>query len=333
MKTSEFSVEDSISIRKVDFLANIALTKEFTMPGVKIKQWDSEDSTDRSKQYIVEIDRNSINFIGIVDRKLEREGIGLYTYPSGGQFFGMYQKNKRNRQGFYIYPTVEEADSIHYDFYFGTWKNDLRDGNGTYLKITEKKGNTVFGNFDNSNFEAYTGLFQDDVLVRGALLKKDGENYYLYYGNFNKDQQKFGNHVFYYNSTPDELMYGKMNNDKFENAFLGRFDSEGHLNKLIYSEYDEDSNITNYKQGEEYEEEERNKVTSQMSTFRNIILSEDFFGDLFNAFQEIYAYLHNTFSAKIFESSDEFPKMIDATFGFNGIKIFQKLDKGGFPRD
>lgn len=44
--------------------------------------------------------------------------------------------------------------------------------------------------FDNANFDAYVGNFDNDKFVRGTYLSKISDDYYLYHGNFDGEGKK-----------------------------------------------------------------------------------------------------------------------------------------------
>lgn len=71
--------------------------------------------------------------------------------------------------------------------YYGFWNNNKRDKNGMYIWIDEPLGNEQF---EPANFDTYVGLIENDTFKRGTYLSKNGDDYYLYHGNFDNELKK-----------------------------------------------------------------------------------------------------------------------------------------------
>lgn len=76
---------------------------------------------------------------------------------------------------------------IYSEMYYGGWKENKRDKNGIYIWIDEPLGNEQF---DSANFDAYVGLIENDTFKRGTYLSKNGDDYFLYHGNFDNELKK-----------------------------------------------------------------------------------------------------------------------------------------------
>ena len=156
-------------------------------------------------------------------------------------------------------------------------------------------------------------------------MTKKGENYYVYHGRFNENNEKEGDGVFYYNSEKDELMYGKVEKNKFKNAYLTVFDEEGNIKHGIFVNYDEKGKIVDYKQKEEIED--KSEIFEKMFKFRNIILDKDYFGDVFETFKTTIEFIETNVNLESFDSQEQFPKLINASFNFNKITIKEDIEK------
>ena len=68
----------------------------------------------------------------------KKDNYGVITYPNGEKYFGMYQKEFRNKQGIYVYQPKIEGDKLLSEFtlVFGeTIKKMIMVSISGYLKI------------------------------------------------------------------------------------------------------------------------------------------------------------------------------------------------------
>ena len=78
---------------------------------------------------------------------------GSYTLSSGDKYIGEWKNNKRNGQGTYLYgPNSKNAG----DKYVGEWKDGIYHGRGTYYFLAN---NTFKGDVFSGNFKANSKLF------------------------------------------------------------------------------------------------------------------------------------------------------------------------------
>jgi hypothetical protein len=61
---------------------------------------------------------------GYFNKDGEREGVGITTFNSGEKYSGEYKRDKRNG--------VVKAEYANGDIYWGQWKDNLKEGYGTY---------------------------------------------------------------------------------------------------------------------------------------------------------------------------------------------------------
>ena len=140
-----------------------------------------------------------------------------------------------------------------------------------------------------------------------------------------ENNEKEGDNSFYYNSDKDELMYGKVEKNKFINAYLSVFDEEGNIKNGIFVNYDQNGKITDYKQKEEMPD--KSAVFDKMFNFRNIILDKDYFGQVFETFKNTMEYLASEVNLESLDSPEKFPKLINASFNFNKMTIKDDIEK------
>jgi hypothetical protein len=55
--------------------------------------------------------------------------------------------------------------------------------------------------YDNANFDAYLGEFDEDRYLRGTYISKLNNEYYIYHGNFSKDGKKNDNNAFFFHQS------------------------------------------------------------------------------------------------------------------------------------
>ena len=252
----------------------------------------------------------------------------MITYPNGEKYFGMYQKEFRNKQGIYVYQPKIEGDKLLSEFYFGVWRNNQKDDHGVYLWLSENKDIAQFSNFDDASFDCFTGDIDNETFSHKTYMKKKGNDYYLYHGGFNQQNEMNGDDCYFYNANKDELIYGKVRHNKLITGYIALFDEDGKLQHIMQCDFDDNGKITSYLQKEENEVETLGRVCNSMETFRNVILGEDYFGIVYNVFKKTKEYMDeklNTLEA--FDSSEEFPKLMSITFKFNEIKIYQNIEK------
>lgn len=128
--------------------------------------------------------------------------------------------------------------------YYGGWKENKRDKNGIYIWIDEPLGNEQF---DSANFDAYVGLIENDTFKRGTYLSKNGDDYFLYHGNFDNELKKTDDNAFYYSSKYDRLLHGKIKKMFLFQDMLHFNPESGALQDIIYCSMGKDGNVAQIK--------------------------------------------------------------------------------------
>ena len=319
---SELEKKELVHTKKGKILEALLIEKVFKEEGVIIKKWEGERNT---KDYISEIKKGDIHFIGILDTNLVKQGYGFMSLPNNEKYFGVYADDLRSKHGLYQYPDKIEGDKIEREFFFGVFNEGKVDNRGVYLWIKEKKDVPMFNNFEEADFSCFVGDLDSNHFINGTYMTKKGEKYYVYYGSFNEQNEKEGDGVFYYNSEKDELMYGKVEKNKFINSYMSVFDDEGNIKNGIFVNFDDKGKISDYKQKEEMPD--KSGIFDQMFDFRNIILAKDYFGEVFNTFKDTMKFIASDVNFESFDSQDKFSKLINVSFNFNKISIKEDIDK------
>ena len=282
-----------------------------------IKKWEDDDVT--SNMFIIKIE-GDCSFLGVINGLFEREGFGVNTYSNGDYYFGYFSENERNKHGIYSYKPKIENNNILSEYYYGSWKDNYKDGYGIYLWLKENKSTKSFSDFSNSSFKAYIGNISRDVFTKGTLLIKSFDNYFVYHGTFNSEGKKHGDLSFFYSAQKELLLYGTFENDNFISGFISTFNDEGNLIK-----------ICKYNNGEMVERKDINQIEIDivekiMFNFRNVIMSKDYFGDVYKEFGNAVKFKEKHMNNLDILNSDKYIDIMNAVVRYNKITIFKDIE-------
>ena len=309
-----------ITLDKAAIFKALDKTGEYKNESLKItiKKWEDDDVV--GNMFIIKIEGET-PFLGVVNGMFEREGFGVNTYSNGDIYFGYFSKNQRNKHGIYSYKPKLENNFILSEYYYGMWKDDYRDGYGIYLWLRENKSNEPFNNFETSSFKAYIGNISKDIFTKGTLLIKSENNYYIYHGQFNSEGKKHGDLSFFYSAQKELLLYGTFDNDLFISGYIAKFTDEGNIIKInkYFNGKIEEKNESNSKEIE--------IVEKIMFNFRNIIMSKDYFGDIYKEFKEVNKFREKNMNNLEILNSDRYIDIMKAAVGYNKISIFRDIEK------
>ena len=282
-----------------------------------IKKWEDDDVT--SNMFIIKIE-GDCSFLGVINGLFEREGFGVNTYSNGDYYFGYFSENERNKHGIYSYKPKIENNNILSEYYYGSWKDNYKDGYGIYLWLKENKSTKSFSDFSNSSFKAYIGNISRDVFTKGTLLIKSFDNYFVYHGTFNSEGKKHGDLSFFYSAQKELLLYGTFENDNFISGFISTFNDEGNLIK-----------ICKYNNSEMVERKDINQIEIDivekiMFNFRNVIMSKDYFGDVYKEFGNVVKFKEKHMNNLDILNSDKYIDIMNAVVKYNKITIFKDIE-------
>ena len=326
----ESSKKNQIKYDKKEIIEKIKSTGKYESAGTTIIKWEDEMNPD-TEMYIVKNKNNKIPFIGVVNYEFKREGYCVNNYQNGDEYFGYYTNDLRNKQGLYIYkPKLIINKFILRQFYFGLWENDKKHGRGIYLWLKENTTNinynklyNPFSNFEKSNFNAYIGELDKDNFTKGTLLKKEGDNYFVYHGQIDiKNLKKNGKDCFYYSAKLEEIFFGTFINDIFIDGYIGKFNENGEI-----------ENIAKYQNKKIIEIENTKKInfikdiSKKLETFRNVIMSKDYFGDLYNIFKNILDFKNKNMNDINIFNSDKYLDLMEIAASYNQMSIYKDIEK------
>ena len=326
----ESSKKNEIKYDKKEIIEKIKSTGKYESPGTTIIKWEDEMNQD-TEMYIVKNKFNKMPFIGVVNYEFKREGYCVNNYENGDEYFGYYSNDLRNKQGLYIYkpkPILNKFYSLQY--YFGLWENDKKSGRGIYLWLKEKNYNIYnnksfnpFNNFENANFHAYVGEFDNDNFTKGTLLKKEGDNYFVYHGDLNSQNlKKNGKECFYYSAKLEEIFFGTYKNDIFTEGYIGKYNDNGELENIVKYKNRQITELENLKKVENIK-----NISRKLETFRNVIMSKDYFGILYNVFKDAIDFKNKNMNDIDIFNSDKYIDLMEIAASYNQVSIFKEIEK------
>ena len=318
-----------IQFKTQDIEESLKKTGEYIKDNFIIKQlnefdqYRQEEDIPAEEDYVFALQKKDPKtpFLGVINYFFKREGYCLNTYPNGDIYFGYYNNDLRNKQGIYSYQPSNLENNLQSQYYYGHWDNDLINGNGIYLWLKEKDNITPFSDFNNANFDAFVGKSKFGKFKKGALLTKNGNNNYIYYGEFSDEGKKEGNKCFYY-SNKGKLCYGTFKDGVFIEGYVSNFDDEGKINGLIVYKKEEGKNP----EAEKIKIEEEEMITNIMTKFINVILSKDYFNMIYMEFGNIITFRNEKMNDIKIIMSDEYEKIMHC-FKFNKISICEDIEK------
>lgn len=295
--------------------------EEYKDDDILIKKWEENSN---SGNYLAEITKDGTQFLGILNSRLEKEGYGYYRFQNDDHYFGSFKYDQRNYNGFYIWPSEQKGDKIHTESYHGFWKDNKKNKYGIYLWLDEEEDNEEF---DKANFEAYVGNFDGNKYIRGTFLRKDGDNYYVYHGNFTPEGKKNDEKAFFYSSSLDRLFHGHIENDVFKNGYISYFNDDGIIDNIVYCDFGDNKEVKKMIMQEDMKEEDLKKEKDDNTLFRNVILSIDYFGEIYNTFKSTVKFLIEEMGElTIFEDKEKFPTLMKLIVAYNRNNIYFDIE-------
>ena len=300
-----------------------------------IKIWlESEENNSQNMEipedddlmFVIQNNDQKTPFLGVVNYYFKREGYCLNTYLNGDIYYGYYSSDLRNRQGIYAYnPKKINNEELLYQFYYGTWKNDLINGNGIYLWLKEKifpKNKNIFGNFDNANFQAFVGNSNKGFFKKGALLSKEKNNYFVYYGTLSDEGKREGENCFYYSANLEKLCLGTFKENIFVEGFVGKFNDNGELTDIITYK-----KINGKTEGEKIILNKDEKIYKNLSKIRDVLLSKDYFGILYDVFSELIKFRDEKMNNIDIIISDKYVQIMKSLSTFNNVTLCKDIEQ------
>jgi len=332
MEEEQSSSKNKIHYNKNDIIKKLNQNKKYISGNTTIIRWEDDMNTN-TEMYILKNKFNNLPFIGVVNYEFKREGYCINSYLNGDEYFGYYINDLRNKQGLYIYkPKFEIGNKILRQYYFGLWENDYKEGRGIYLWLNEIRDNknrniinnksyNPFNNFEKANFYAYIGLLKKNKFTKGTLLKKENDNYFVFHGSL-QNLKKNGKNCFYYSAKLEQILYGTFKDDKFIDGFVGKYDDNGQIKEIIKYKNKTIINKDKFLPNDNIEE-----LSQKLITFRNIIMSKDYFGILYKVFKDAIDFKNKNMNNIDIFNSDLYIDLMDVESSYNQVSIFKDIEK------
>jgi hypothetical protein len=332
MEEEQSSSKNKIHYNKNDIIKKLNQNKKYISGNTTIIRWEDDMNTN-TEMYILKNKFNNLPFIGVVNYEFKREGYCINSYLNGDEYFGYYINDLRNKQGLYIYkPKFEIGNKILRQYYFGLWENDYKEGRGIYLWLNEIRDNknrniinnksyNPFNNFEKANFYAYIGLLKKNKFTKGTLLKKENDNYFVFHGSL-QNLKKNGKNCFYYSAKLEQILYGAFKDDKFIDGFVGKYDDNGQIKEIIKYKNKTIINKDKFLPNDNIEE-----LSQKLITFRNIIMSKDYFGILYKVFKDAIDFKNKNMNNIDIFNSDLYIDLMDVEASYNQVSIFKDIEK------
>ena len=332
MEEEQSSSKNKIHYNKNDIIKKLNQNKKYISGNTTIILWEDDMNTN-TEMYILKNKFNNLPFIGVVNYEFKREGYCINSYLNGDEYFGYYINDLRNKQGLYIYkPKFEIGNKILRQYYFGLWENDYKEGRGIYLWLNEIRDNknrniinnksyNPFNNFEKANFYAYIGLLKKNKFTKGTLLKKENDNYFVFHGSL-QNLKKNGKNCFYYSAKLEQILYGAFKDDKFIDGFVGKYDDNGQIKEIIKYKNKTIINKDKFLPNDNIEE-----LSQKLITFRNIIMSKDYFGILYKVFKDAIDFKNKNMNNIDIFNSDLYIDLMDVEASYNQVSIFKDIEK------
>ena len=312
-----------------------------------IKKWriQKEENEEPSQiktqnKYLGVLKKEGFLFSGSLNEDFQRDGYGLENFKNGDKFLGQFESDIRNEKGVYYFAPVknknenenENAVNIKSECYLGEWKNNLKEKNGIYIWLDQQENKFEY---NQTNFDAYIGEFEEDKFTRGTYLTKLNNEFTLYHGNFNKNGKKNDDNGYFFSSKWNKIFHGKFVNDALENGYLCSFDEEGeNVTEIIFCKFNEDGSVNDVNEENELNKEDVEKEKKSVALFRNTIFEGDYFGKVYSIFYKIKNKVDNLEDmVKILEDEENIGKLNKILNKYNKKNLYKEIEEKNFGKE
>ena len=335
-----------IELDKTKIDGNIIKSGEYTTEDgdICIKKWkikkeEGEESYDVKTQnkYLGNLKKDGFSYSGSLNENFQRDGYGLEVFKNGDKFLGQFDSDIRNEKGVYYFSPIkneenENSVNIQSECYLGEWKNNLKDKNGIYIWLDQQENKYEY---NNTNFDAYIGEFEEDKYIRGTYLTKLNNEYTLYHGNFSKEGKKNDNNGYFFSSKWNKMFHGKFVDDALENGYLCSFDEEGeNVTEIIFCKFNEDGSVNDVIEENQLNQEDVEKEKKYIAFFRSIIFEGDYFGKIYSIFYKIKNKIDSLEDMiRILEDEENIVEMNKILNKYNKKNLYKEIEVKYFGRE
>ena len=233
-------------------------------------QTNEEENIDIPK-YIAKINTKSFKYLGILSKNLKKELYGYNYYDNGDEYFGQWNKDKREGYGIYYFKE-EGGDSIK-QIYIGEFKNNKKSGEGMYFHITK------FGQEEDLSipidYSLAIGNFIEDNFTKGIIISMKEGKRIIYRGKINKDGKKNDDHAELYEDD-NKIFHGIFKDNNMSEGRIIITKEGKKVNGYYFNKNNEEDVNFNY----EKEEKDDEKFIKNLNAL-NAVLEYEKINDLF----------------------------------------------------
>ena len=219
------SNEVKFDILKIDnFIKKDKIYKDGEIQFEFCSEYNPEDQGEQDPKidfpkYIAKIKSSNFEYLGILSKNLKKENYGYNHFENGDDYFGQWNKDKKEGYGIYIFK--EDDGNTIKEVYIGEFKNNVKSGEGIYFKVEKfdekKKEGQIMPPLD---FTLVIGNFLDDNFVKGIIYSLDEGKRKIYRGKMSKDGEKDDDKAELYEDD-NKIFFGKIkNNNMIEGRIL-----------------------------------------------------------------------------------------------------------------
>ena len=168
-------------------------------------------------KYFAKVKFSNFEYIGILSKFLKKENYGYIHFENGDEYFGQWNKDKKEGYGIYFFKGEEKG--VINQVYIGEFKKNFKSGEGIYFIISNFDDKNKVDNFaPPSAFNLLVGIFSEDQFVKGLLFTYDEGKRKIYKGIINKEGDRDDDNAEIYEDN-DKIFFGKV---KKNNLIEGR---------------------------------------------------------------------------------------------------------------
>jgi len=213
IKTENKVLSDNPNELKFDVLKIDSTLKkgEIYTDGKNIFEFCSEFDPNQGEQdikidipkYMAKIKTNSFEYCGILSKNLKKENYGYNQFENKDEYFGQWNKDKKEGYGIYYFNEKENTNLIK-QIYIGEFKNNVKSGEGIYFNVEkfDKEKNSL-----PVDFTLIIGNFSEDNFIKGTILTLEDGKRKIYKGKMSKDGKKNDENAEIYEDD-DKIFYG-----------------------------------------------------------------------------------------------------------------------------
>jgi len=139
LNNNQNSNEVKFDILKIDnFIIKDKIYKDGETQFQFCSEYKPEDQGDQDPKidfpkYIAKIKSSNFEYLGILSKNLKKENYGYNHFGNGDEYFGQWNKDKKEGYGIYIFK--EDDGNTIKQVYIGEFKNNVKSGEGIYFKV------------------------------------------------------------------------------------------------------------------------------------------------------------------------------------------------------